>query len=98
MYGLIGKFLAVPGQRDALMAILLEDVGELPGCRSFVVAADSKDENALWITEVWDSEESHKASLAIPAVRESIERAMPLIAGFAEQIVTRPAGGIGLAC
>ena len=96
MYGLIGKMLAVPGQRDALMAMMLEDVGELPGCRSFVVAADVADENALWITEVWDSEESHKASLAIPAVRESIERAMPLIAGFGEQILTRPLGGIGL--
>jgi len=96
MYGLIGKMLAVPGQRDALMAMMLEDVGELPGCRSFVVAADVADENALWITEVWDSEESHKASLAIPAVRESIERAMPLIAGFGEQILTRPVGGIGL--
>lgn len=96
MYGLIGKMLAVPGQRDALMAILLEDVGELPGCRSFVVAADPADDNALWITEVWDSEESHKASLALPAVRESIERAMPIIAGFAEQFVTRPVGGIGL--
>jgi len=96
MYGLIGKMLAVPGQRDALMALMLEDVGELPGCRSFVVAADVADENALWITEVWDSEESHKASLAIPAVRESIERAMPIIAGFGEQILTRPVGGIGL--
>lgn len=96
MYGLIGKMVAVPGQRDALMAILLEDVGELPGCRSFVVAADAADENALWITEVWDSEASHKASLALPAVRESIGRAMPLIAGFGEQLVTRPVGGIGL--
>lgn len=96
MYGLIGKMLATPGQRDALMAILLEDVGELPGCRSFVVAADPGDDNALWITEVWDSQESHKASLELPAVRESIARAMPLIADFAAPVVTRPVGGIGL--
>jgi hypothetical protein len=32
MYGLIGKMIAVPGQRYALIAVLLESVGEMPGC------------------------------------------------------------------
>ncbi len=49
------------------------------------------------ITEVWDSEASHKASLALPAVKDAIGRARPLIATFGEHFVTTPVGGHGLA-
>ena len=97
MYGLIGKMRAKPGQRDTLVAILLEAVGEMPGCRSYVVAKDEEDADAIWITEVWDSRESHRASLSMPAVRQAISKAKPLIAGFEESITTRPVGGHGLA-
>ena len=69
MYGLIGKMTATPGQRDALIAILLEGTGAMPGCLSYIVAADPADADAIWITEVWDSEASHKASLALPGVK-----------------------------
>jgi quinol monooxygenase YgiN len=96
MYGLIGKMLAVPGQRDALIAILLESVGSMPGCLSYVVATDPADANAIWITEAWDSSESHQASLKLPAVQQAIARARPLIAGFGERFVTTPVGGVGL--
>lgn len=51
---------------------------------------------ALWITEVWETEASHKASLSMPAVREAITRGRPLIAGFGERFVTAPVGGWGL--
>src|SRR5262245_7219097 len=96
MYGLIGKMLAVPGQRDALIAILLESVGSMPGCLSYIVAADPSDANAIWITEAWDSAESHQASLKLPAVQQAIGRGRPLIAGFAERFITTPVGGVGL--
>lgn len=96
MYGLIGNMKAVEGQRDALVAILLENVGGMPGCLSYVVAEDPKDPDGIWVSEAWDSADSHKASLAIPAVREAIERARPLIAGFGQYIETRPVGGHGL--
>jgi quinol monooxygenase YgiN len=96
MYGIIGKMNAVPGQRDALVAILLEGVAGMPGCLSYVVARDPEDADGIWITEVWDSQASHDASLSLPAVREAITRARPLIAGFGTRIVTQPAGGHGL--
>lgn len=96
MYGLIGKMTAHRGKRDELLAILLESVGDMPGCRSYVVAKDPQDANAIWITEVWDDAASHKASLAIPAVREAINKAMPLIAGFGPSHETEPVGGHGL--
>jgi len=96
MYGLIGKMKAVAGQRDALAAILLEGTGAMPGCLSCIVAQDPKDKDALWITEVWDGAESHKASLALPAVRDAIARGRPLIAGFESGVETVPLGGTGL--
>lgn len=97
MYGLIGKMTAVEGQRDALIAILLEGVSGMPGCLSYIVAKDPADANAIWITEVWDSKTSHEASLSIPSVRQAIARGKPLIAGFGERVVTEPVGGHGLA-
>jgi len=97
MYGLIGQMTAVPGQRDALIAILLEAVSGMPGCLSYVVAKDPADENAIWITEVWDSPASHQASLSLPSVKHAIARGKPLIAGFGKSIETEPLGGHGLA-
>jgi quinol monooxygenase YgiN len=96
MYGLIGKMLAAPGQRDALLAILLEGTAEMPGCLSYVIAKDPEDENAIWITEVWVDQESHAASLTLPAVKGAIARARPMLAGFGERFVTTPVGGQGL--
>jgi len=40
MYGLIGSFKAAPGLRDELVALLLAGTGDMPGCRSYVVAQD----------------------------------------------------------
>ena len=96
MYGLIGKMTAVEGQRDALIGILLEGVAGMPGCLSYVVAKDPGDPDAIWITEVWESEEDHRASLLLPSVRQAIERGKPLIASFADHVVTTPVGGHGL--
>jgi quinol monooxygenase YgiN len=96
MYGLIGRMIAVDGQRDALISILIDGVGGMPGCLSYVVARDPRDANAIWITEVWDSAESHKGSLSLPVVRAAIARGKPMIASFADHFVTEPVGGHGL--
>ena len=96
MYGLIGKMTCVSGQREAFIAILLESTAAMPGCLSYVIARDPQDADAIWITEVWDSKESHAASLQLPAVRDAIKRGRPMIAGFGEQTITEPVGGFGL--
>ena len=96
MYGLIGKINCVPGQRDAFAALLLDGTGDMPGCFSYVIAADPSDENGLWITEVWDSQASHKASLSLPSVQAAIAKGRPMIAGFSNRAETTPLGGIGL--
>jgi quinol monooxygenase YgiN len=96
MYGLIGKALAAPGKRDELIQILLEGTSDMPGCLSYIVAKDAADPDGIWITEVWDSEESHRASLSLPVVQAAIARGRPLIAGFSERFTTEPVGGTGL--
>jgi quinol monooxygenase YgiN len=90
MYGLIGKIIATAGQRDALAEILCDGTSDMPGCLSYVVALDPSDTNALWITEVWDSQASHQASLKLPAVQAAIAKGRPMIAGFGERIETLP--------
>lgn len=96
MYGLIGKFTAHPGKRDELVACMIGEEASMPGCLSFVVAVDPQDANAVWVTEVWTDQAAHQASLTIPAVKASIERAMPLIAGMSDRHELKPVGGIGL--
>lgn len=96
MYGLLGKMRARPGKRAELIAILLEGTDAMPGCLAYIVAEDAKEPDAIWITEVWDKAESHKASLQLPAVQAAIAKGRPLIAGFDSQVELNVAGGVGL--
>jgi quinol monooxygenase YgiN len=96
MYGLIAKITSVAGQRDALAQILIDGTGSMPGCRSYVIALDPADATALWVTEVWDSQASHQASLQLPAVQAAIAKGRPLIAGFSNRVETAPIGGYGI--
>ena len=96
MYGLIGRMRAAPGRRDELVSLMLGETDAMPGCHSYVVALDPGEEDSIWITEVWDSRESHAASLQLPQVKAVIQKARPLIAGFGEHFETTPVGGVGV--
>ncbi|MCT2581062.1 MAG: antibiotic biosynthesis monooxygenase [Mesorhizobium sp.] len=96
MFGLIGKMRAARGQRDAVMDVLRETTGALPGCLSYIIATNPADADAIWVTEVWTDQASHKASLQLPEVQAAIARARPFIAGFEFQVETHPVGGFGL--
>src|SRR5688572_1857383 len=96
MYGLIGRVLATDGKRAELAQILLEGTQAMPGCLSYVVANDPASTDALWITEVWDDQASHLASLKLPTVQTAIAKGRPLIAGFDNRVETEPLGGHGI--
>lgn len=96
MYGLIGKMKTAAGERDRVIALLLDGTAAMPGCLSYVVATDPADPDAIWITEAWESAEQHRASLALPAVQATIAQARPMITGFGERFETAPVGGHGL--
>ena len=96
MYGLIGRMKAAPGKRAELAAILLEGTEAMPGCLSYVVARDPQHADALWITEVWQDQASHRASLGLPSVQAAIAQGRPLIASMDSHTETEPMGGFGL--
>ena len=97
MYGLIGRMTAMPGKRDELIAILVDEVASvMPGCLSYIVARDPQDASAIWITEVWQDRASHRAALGIASVQAAIAKGRPLIASMAPHTETVPVGGHGL--
>ena len=96
MFGLISKITAVAGQREALGKILVDGTRSMPGCFSYVVAADAAEADALWVTEVWESQASQQASLELPAVQAAIRKGRPRIAGFSNRVETAPLGGLGI--
>ncbi len=94
MFGMIGKMRATPGKRAELIAILGDSTEAMPGCLSYIVAEDASDPDGIWITEVWDNETNHKASLQLPSVQSAITKARPIIAGFDMSVKTTPITGI----
>lgn len=96
MYGLIAKLTTVAGKRDEMVAILRESATDMRGCLSYIVAKDAADPNVLWVTEVWDSQASHDASLSLPAVKKAIPRAQAIVANFERIAQTNPVWGAGL--
>ena len=58
----------------------------------------SRDAESLWVSEVWQDQASHEASLTLPAcshVQEAMTAGKPLVAGFRERTMTEPVGGMG---
>ncbi|HKS80714.1 MAG TPA: antibiotic biosynthesis monooxygenase [Candidatus Acidoferrales bacterium] len=96
MWGMIVKVTTVTGKRDEMIGVLKGSAANMPGCLSYVVAKDAADENILWVTEVWDSEESHDAALSLPAVKDAIPRGKELVANYERIATTAPVWGVGL--
>lgn len=96
MFGIIGQMLTTEEDRDRLIEILLRGTQDMPGCRVYVISKDTGDPAAIWITEIWDSEEAHRASLELPAVQEAIAEGRPLITGFGARHTVLPVGGLGV--
>jgi quinol monooxygenase YgiN len=96
MFMLHGRLAAESGKRDELLAILTEadQDGGLPGCRLYLVAVDETDADGVWVTELWESEDAHAASLQLDRVKEQIARATPILdpTGFTRQQLDARAG------
>jgi len=94
-YGLIGQMIAKPGERAALVAALTEGTGAMPGNIAYLIGEDSANPDAIWIVELWDSKDSHAASLGLPAVQAAIQKGRPLIAGFGTRAEFKPVAKTG---
>lgn len=96
-FGMYNRLVARPGERDALTAILLRGVDGLRahGCHLYLVNHPPDNPDAVWVTEVWESREAHRASLQLPETRQAIAQAMPLLTGEFESIELDVVGGLG---
>ena len=95
-YGYFGTMRTTPGNRDEVVSILLGAVEGLrsAGCSVYSVSVSDTDPDLIWVYEVWDSKESHDASLRLPEVRAAIGRAMPLLTGEFTSQETTVVGGL----
>jgi|ERR1039458_5267427 quinol monooxygenase YgiN len=97
MYGLIAKMTLHSGKREEFIALLAESSANMPGCFSYVIAKDAASEDILWVTEVWESNAAHDASLNLRAVQAVIPRVKPLVAVFERVAETDPVAGLPFA-
>ena len=97
-YGLSVKIGVKPGQRDAVVAILIRDVESAreAGCDLYLVGTSSADADTVFVTEVWASREAHRASLTLPSVQQAIAEAMPMLTGEFHQTEFDVVGGLGV--
>lgn len=94
-YGLIGKLTAVPGERETLLAILLEAATAMeqePTCVAYRVNV-SLDDESIVVYEVWESMEAHKQSLSLETTQTLIGKAKPILANIERLAVFEPRSG-----
>ncbi|SHF27450.1 Quinol monooxygenase YgiN [Seinonella peptonophila] len=97
-FGMYVKFTSHKGKRDLLVKELLtaaKNLQSIEGCLLYIINSSSSDENTVWVTEVWESPEAHKASLLLEESKAAIERAKNLIISV-ESIELSTIGGKGL--
>lgn len=88
-FGMQVALTAQKGRGGELAIIMLkasELVTSMSGCHAYIVQLSVKDENRILITEVWESQATHQASLANPDVLALVSQAKPLITDMQHEI------------
>jgi quinol monooxygenase YgiN len=95
-YALINKMITKPGKRDEVIKIMLESgaaFNDNQNCLLYIVSKDKKDENVLWIQDVWTDADSHQAAMSDTSMQEYVKQAMPLLTAMPEQTEIELVGG-----
>ncbi len=79
----VGSLGTKPGQRDAVVSILLRPKPELrgAGCLLYEVGVNEESPDTVFVCELWESAEAHQGSLQLDSVQAAISEAMPLLSG-----------------
>ena len=79
----VGSLETKPGQRDAVLSILVRPMAGLKeaGCLLYEVGVNDAVPDTVFVCELWESAEAHRASLELESVQAAIEEAMPLLTG-----------------
>ncbi len=96
-YAYVGSMRTRPGQRDAVIEILLRSAEGLrgAGCHLYLVATSADDPDAVWVTESWETKQHHDDSLQLPETRAAIAEAMPMLTGEFDGHELTVVGGLG---
>lgn len=72
-----------PGERDRLVELLTRrsDLLAQAGCLLYEVGTTDEQPDEVYVAELWESPEAHRASLELESVRSGISEAMPLLSG-----------------
>ena len=91
------KATAKAGMEAELAAVLLrvaEMLEDAPGCELYIVDRSTDAPDAVWVNELWRSQEDLDAALQLEGARALMPEAMGLAEGF-ERIDLEPLGGVG---
>lgn len=79
----VGTLAALPGKRDELLSHLTRrsDALRAIGCLAYEVGVNDEQPDTVFVVELWESADAHRASLELPEVQESIAQARPLLSG-----------------
>lgn len=82
-YASIGTMGVKPGERDAVIEILVRSNPALKdiGCLVYEVGGRDDDPDTVYVAEIWESEDAHAQSLELDSVKAAISEAMPLLTG-----------------
>lgn len=78
-----GSLGTIPGKRDELVALLTRPSAELAetGCLLYEVGVSDDEPDTVYVVELWESADAHRASLSLPSVKAAIAEARPLLSG-----------------
>jgi quinol monooxygenase YgiN len=98
-YALLNRLTAKQGQRDEVVQNLIES-GTLfdhnAACLLYLVTEPADDPDAIWVVDLWTSEEEHARALQAPELQSYVAKTVPLLERMPEQIELRTRGGKGL--
>jgi quinol monooxygenase YgiN len=95
----LAKMTTQDGKRAELIAgmgPMLEHVESEEGTLTYIVNEDAKDDNVVWMYEVYADQESFEAHGKSDAMKALGVAVGPLLGGRPELIFLRPVGGKGL--
>ncbi|QAY58662.1 antibiotic biosynthesis monooxygenase [Microbacterium protaetiae] len=78
-----GTLGTLPGKRDELLALLTlrsDHLAEI-GCHAYEVGVNDDEPDTVFVVELWDTADAHRASLTQPDVQAAIAQARPLLSG-----------------
>ncbi|NCI45292.1 putative quinol monooxygenase [Sediminibacterium soli] len=97
-HALYTQFITHPGKGTDLVTLLKKAndiVSTASGCKLYIINVHATDEDCIWVTELWDSEESHAISLTMDGCKELVTEAATLLSLPPKQIVLKALAGKG---